>query len=292
MRLYKELEVHQLALAKAKRLHYEAEHGEEIAAEKLALAKACKEQASKTVKSFSKRPICIQPGAVQLPLDVLEVILMKLVDHQEPEGVWGVSLVARDLANAACASWDLYAASRCAWTALARAAPLMNRAMPGPLPWATWDSLVQQPCTLKQPELKVAARMLNLPVGGTKPQLILRLYNAFELEEPTWLPARLCMALVEDTTPLDVRRMVRHLANAGDAVAAEAKAAKGADTRRIIASKYSSMKDLLLAFVEVPEDRPERCRCGNMPKRGCETGMCGLCCPSAGCAAHAPYFRG
>eukprot|EP00775_Hariotina_reticulata_P012518 gene12518-12652_t len=124
MRLYDIEEVEAVAKAKQERRRYEEEHAEDIAEEKAAAARerraAASEAARAAVKGFQECSKQARHGSVPLNDEVLAKIMTCLVNFLEPEGVWGPSLVARDLAAVALAvcCWDCYHAAKVAFLAL------------------------------------------------------------------------------------------------------------------------------------------------------------------------------
>ena len=51
----------------------------------------------------------------------------------------------------------------------------------GPDGWPAWEPLVHEPTALSLAQLQAAARLLGVRVGGTKPELIVRLLGAMGL---------------------------------------------------------------------------------------------------------------
>ncbi|WIA10892.1 hypothetical protein OEZ85_011058 [Tetradesmus obliquus] len=165
-----------------------------------------------------------------LPMDILQLVMKQLA---VPDLVRGAGAVLRDLGSARMACWELHEASQCGVPCLVAALP--------PLPASSaefWDALLHKPMSFTVAELKQAARSLNAAVSGTKPELILRILHSFGLEQPSAVPAALCMALYKERTaplhPCVVARL-RDMAWRGHLLAADAlRQADAACMRRIV----------------------------------------------------------
>ncbi|KAF6261940.1 hypothetical protein COO60DRAFT_699338 [Scenedesmus sp. NREL 46B-D3] len=228
MKLYLVRELEELARAKQESKARLAGDKEERAAARALEARARKvaaaAAAAQTAQLFGSRgPREERHGSLQLPDTCLASIMAHLAGSMQPGGLRGPSCVAGELAQASLVCWDFYHAAHQGFQALAQATDSLQQhpppqcleskllhglaALPGPAAlggWAFWDSVVQQPASLKLTQLKDAARQLGVMVTGTKAELMLRLLGGFGLAAPSRAPARLLRALqLERSTQYD-----------------------------------------------------------------------------------------
>jgi SAP domain/XPA protein C-terminus len=173
MRLYCRLEVQELAEQKQAALVWEEEHAEEIEAQRVKCIKQAKDQAKHSVQMYNASTLdapLITDTALGLPIQVWSVALTFILN----DTVRGVYDVASDLYNLKCAGKAVVSVAQEGFRLLAEKCP----ALPADISWST---VVGAPLTLRIPELKAAARQLNLQVGGTKAILVARILHAFGL---------------------------------------------------------------------------------------------------------------
>lgn len=159
-------------------------------------------------------------GENQLQVAALELVMEVLVAQLEPGGVVGPSAVAGWISRAALVCWDMFIAAQYGYSLLEDAvAKLKQRTphwkshsprrqqlvarlahLPGPPDvggWPLWEALVRRPMSLTLLQLKTAARFLCIAnIGGTKPELILRLLPKLGLKNPTSIPSVKLLAVL------------------------------------------------------------------------------------------------
>ena len=141
----------------------------------------------------------------QLPLPALEAVAVALAESVEPDGVYGPSLAAADLASLALASSDCCLAAAAGFQALAsqlgdealchsdaHAGPLAE--LPRRLGWPLCRRLVGAPTALGVAKLCEAAGVLGTRVSGTKAVVALGIITRLGLERPVAAPARVVLA--------------------------------------------------------------------------------------------------
>ena len=159
----------------------------------------------------------------QLPLPALEAVAVALAESVEPDGVYGPSLAAADLAHLALASSDCCVAAAAGLEALA--ARLGDEAMrhsaadhggvcaalPRACGWALCDRLVGAPTALSAAELKRVAKEIGAKVTGTKAVVALGILTRLGLQRPVAAPARVlaAVAIERRAVPRDFWRGAR-----------------------------------------------------------------------------------
>ena len=118
----------------------------------------------------------------------------------DPQGVRGVSVVARDLCNAGMACKELYVSARQAFHHLAAHCPPIKLE-------AEWAACLKGPMALKLLQLKVLAPGARLQKSLPKPSLALGLLQAWNLQCPTSVPPRVIMEVARE-------RELGHILNA------------------------------------------------------------------------------
>lgn len=166
-----------------------------------------------------------QYGDTKLPDSVLIKVMVCLAKTCEPGGLRGFACVAKDLANASLANWDLYRAAKEGWAVLGEEArtvrypnyPIGREAytpeqgpgwygnlptdsvdlarLPGDsLGWEFWELFLRDPLKPRAKELEAAMKLLRLKPKvhkGTKAEMAVELLGAFGLNAATTAPVML-----------------------------------------------------------------------------------------------------
>lgn len=307
MRLYLVSDVQAASDAKKIRRQYELEHADEIALSKAECARALRKKLVKdardAVAGFPATVTCLQQqhGDFPLPPDVLAVVLCKVADSVEPEGLRGPGVVAQDICNAALVCRDMRHAAIAAMQHLGT----LLEPMPRDLPVEDWNELVRRPMSFTLPTLRTAARALDCPTSGAKSELVVRLLAQFGLQAPGCgaPPSVLrhvfqerCMAMHPGKT---FACTVRFLSSDGqcDVVRRAMVVGRGSlrMMRQVLATKYAGMNDLVAAAAgaaaRIKREEEEARRRQHHPRRlPPSTALFWLCCgqdcdrtPAAAC---------
>lgn len=193
MRLYLEDEVKQIYDRKMERLKWESDHAEEIQAEKIARQKEKEQELQASCRSkiqrFDRAKLQnVEPVSDSgLPLDVWGLILSKFCEGFEPEGVRGISVIAREICQAREVCKDLLIASDIAFEKLA---DLCQAEIT-----SNFDEFLLNPTKFSLPELKIMSKERRLKVSCTKAVLTVNLLESFGLKRPSKVPAKILEAV-------------------------------------------------------------------------------------------------
>jgi hypothetical protein len=250
----------------------------------------------------------------------LRCIFEKIVQEYEPSGVRCCLSIVKDLVNISETCWDFRNVLR------EFTIPDFDSKVATSLSNSTtnWEKVLQEPSSLRLPDLKQAARTLDIKVSGTKAELILRILQEFQLTKPSIIPAMLKYRIIQekycshDIVQVLVRRSVETLKTAqregfiSDLVEIFSKAygsehyASACDV--LIRNGITSIPELQVKekelqeeiekftkekryayFLKMRETIPNMCECGQYFARDCANHLCGTCCNKLG---HKCYRHG
>ena len=321
MRLYIEKDIIEISEKKKLRAQYLEKHADEIAAAKKDEKAKEVQAANEIVKEFSKpESMTNKSGTFPLPYDVLKCIFEIIIQEYEPSGVRCCQSLVKDLVNISETCWDFRNVVK------DYAIPDFDTKVATLLTDndTDWEKVLQEPSSLKLPDLKQAARTLNIKVSGTKAELILRILQEFQLTKPSIIPAMLKYRIIQekycshDIVQVLLRRSVETLKTAqregyiSGLVEIFSKAygsenyASACDV--LITNGITSIHDLQVKekelqeeiekiikvkryayFVKMRETIPNMCECGQYFARDCANRLCGTCCNKLG---HKCYRHG
>ena len=159
----------------------------------------------------------------KLPHDVWITILKLLCDDIEFDGVRGLSVVARDLCNMRSVNKELYSVSMPAFQHLNElCSSITDKFTKGSLHAYNYklqivlqqkermETLVSDPASLSQADLKSLCSSIYIARSGTKATLAVNIFEAISLKHPTCCPSQLVLlVLAEKSEHLeDLRRLV------------------------------------------------------------------------------------
>ena len=140
----------------------------------------------------------------KLPLDVWIRILEHLSDDMQLDDIRGPSVVARDLCNASMTSKDLHAASLPAFQRLSSLCPRKDFEH-------HWQYVLSDPWNselLSDSAITALLRVAKLREFGSREVKVIMLYRSVNQAQPTRLPARLILTVLEE------KKHVKHLIEA------------------------------------------------------------------------------
>lgn len=269
-----------------------------------------KEDKKVIVKSFLKAEKTkdnLQPSSIELPKEILELIMIKLAESVELQGTRGPTIVARDIINTGLGCWDLQKAMSAGFKRLGEITEKENGL---PQNYSKWENIVCDPCSYKVVELKEITRLFNTNVSGTKAELIIRLLQIFGLKKPKQdVDARCILSImfernsnineVRDKIPLlyqlyklndnliknncnvmsircDLYKLFPSICDIVNCIT-ECQKEKAAAKAKAEAAKNRVVRNGIL------------CKCGNMASPICPNKACVHCC--SGCERHTQYIH-
>ena len=214
MCLYRLVDVSELRDNKLQRAKEEEQRRE---AERLATCKRKREEANAFVRSLStaKKKQRSQEG--KLGLDEWEPIMLSCLSGVSVAKVGSIVGAVRTLLSASHVCKELNVATSSAWAHLASLLP-----NPGSEVTPYLDRALSNPESLKLDELKQAARALRIIVGGTKAELIHRIFKELKLSRPTHVPCSVIQAYHQDQRAVQKQEYKRIQEQAKEAAAQQA----------------------------------------------------------------------
>ncbi len=199
----------------------------------------------------------------------------------------GAVAISRDMANASLACRDMHVAAAGAWRQLEEAAPTESLAVPyglwslsGGMTWEEWDKVFRNPNGCLVQLLKKAAKALRLPVSGTKPELVVRVYKEIGLKEPIGATAKLWAACQTDKRAAEAWEWERRRKEEEERRREQHRATMAEHARR-----REEKAALAAQRKQELQQRGLMCACGNPSSAACNTKKCGKCCQGP-CARH------
>jgi len=302
MRLYYEDEVLELC-EQAREERLAATAMAPVIAERKAAEAAARKLADETAaRHWGTDRVDVYPhgDAFPLPHDTLEIVMRKLGESVEPDGVRGPGIVARDICNAAAACKALRAAAPAAFAAVKEKCGATTDC---------GDAMLHHPMTLKHGVLKEVARARGCLVTGTKGELVMRVLRSLRLTSPP--SAATCFAGIADvaderqaclipnrlSTVLQ-RLRIRQL----DHPCLRTRHRSLAEMRIALSGHFPTIVAFESAVAHMPEPvrrvaiarsvprvcGGQNCACVQTPASACTKGMCNTCCSRApgACARH------
>jgi hypothetical protein len=313
MRLYVEEEIKKISKEKNKRILYEQEHAEEILAEKIAKKIAEKKEHSQKakdiVKNFKSKNIDINYGSTNLPNEVIMIIMEKLAQSYEYEGIRSPYIVTQDIINMTLVCKDFYNTLQFGLKTLSNLIPTKYIYAIDIFSEFDWDKFVSNPNSFTLVLLKQAARILDIKIGGTKAEVILRILEQFGLEKPINCPALLVCALQKENISKlrhTLEIMVNTMNRNGHCIYIPYTNAK--QSHKILVDKFGNYENMKKEYrvceiediktrerVYEEEERKKAiilaekierlqrlnvmiCNCGQIIAKDCVVGLCGACC--------------
>jgi hypothetical protein len=324
MRLYVEDEVKKLAknIEKKKELErqYNIEHADEILSKKLEEKKKKQDEKRKEkkkeqdekktlVKNFTSNTISIEYGSTNLPNEILMLIMNKVIDTYEPNGIRGPSIIAQEIINIGLSCKDFYNILKYGLETLSNIMNIMNI---NQINWdlLDWDKLIKNPNSAKLPILKTAARELELKVSGTKAELIIRILEQFGTDKPINCPAKLAFGL-ECERCQGVNSRISRIIETMHIISIRVLPDYNArEINRILVDKFDNFENMYEQYnirvkenarkareeldksikkmeerrkelIELKKNLPinsNRCVCGQIYAKDCSSQLCGTCC--------------
>lgn len=297
MRLYLESEVKEYAEKKAEQQKYNKEHADEIAKAAI-LAKQKKWE--NRLNDFSDGSVMmrdLENGNLELPYEVVNTIIGKLFDEYEPRGIRNLNSIVHDVLRISEASKDLCNVVR------KYALPKLDGMIKSPLrAQIPWNTLVQNPMALKVRDLQAAARDVEAKISGKKIEVACNLLDAFELQKPCFLPAKIrweivferCMhggILASDVVCIASRlhtmgyvdEYTTGILSAFHAYNSVKRASLlreyGILNRKMLISKAEELGGVLQGMREKEKVQTgTQCNCGQKVSLRCANAVCGTCC--------------
>lgn len=222
MRLFVKAEVIKASQARAEqeerllaaKRKYEEEHAEEIQAENERIraqkaARKASQQAAYTAERSSKKQAEAWEAqkimekwnsrtdrqfaeANQYLNQDLWIKILCMVCDIELQGAKNIETAACDLENAQLVCKEIYNSVGPAFTYLAKFCEPLDES------FESWEKLRIDPNSLKLPQLKALAKVLKVKVSDPKPTLIVNLYAALGVKNPTQIPARVLVHIKTD----------------------------------------------------------------------------------------------
>jgi hypothetical protein len=204
--------------------------------------------AEEIVEGFDAK-LDVSPGEFALPPDVLNLIMAKVAlgfnGHDE---LRDVHVIIQELLIMSMVCKDFYHAAQFGMRELGKMLPSGNDVFAGS-GQVDWDRFVKDPNGMKKEDCKCAARALQIKVGGTKPQIILRAFACLGMSVPRNVPASIviCMKGYCNLHIDRIRRLVNGLKLAGVRNVCT-KNVNSTNLRFLAAQEYENMDALQEAY--------------------------------------------
>ena len=129
-----------------------------------------------------------------LGLDIWEIILKKLCEDLDTEGLRGPSVIARDLIDASLTCKEVHAATLPALQHLAQMCPSISATVSDEL----WNEFVVNPSKLNLSDIKNLAKSGGVSLGQRKSIITVQIMERMGLTRPIRVPARVLKAVVRE----------------------------------------------------------------------------------------------
>ena len=130
-------------------------------------------------------------SAFPLPTDVIELVMKKVaLDEQTDELLRSPTNIVQTIISIERSCKELRGSTKNAWKLVQPMNPLPDT--------VDWFAIISNPMNYKVEELKIALKTMKKQVTGTKSVLVMRLLEAFGLEQPAHASANAIIAVEEE----------------------------------------------------------------------------------------------
>jgi hypothetical protein len=203
-----------------------------------------KNKASDIVNEFRPQAHATH-GQFVLPPDVLNNIMGKVAEGYCANDLRDVKVVAQELSLLGMVCKDFYIACQHGFRVLAdllQEEDVLIRNI-------DWDRFVSAPQTMSTKECRDIARALDIKVGGTKPQVVLRAFAFFGMSMPRNVPARIVLEMknYHDAKIDHIKKLVSGLRIAG-VKNLSTKNIRSPNLRFFVAQEFETIEHLQQAY--------------------------------------------